>query len=115
MGGTGASSSSSVRPTALRCTGFNLFIPMRLSDLTNGQVVRYRLGRAGQTCVQWGGWQNGSIYVARREKAFRNHPTGEIVTLTPNDQGWAEYSERDFFNGCFTAEDYYMEIEGLTP
>jgi len=39
---------------------------MTFADLTNGQVVRYRTGRAGRHDVDWNPWIEGPIYVMRR-------------------------------------------------
>jgi hypothetical protein len=95
---------------------------MTFADLTNGQVVRYRTGRAGRHDVDWNPWIEGPIYVMRRvtdlPKRLWNRSraprAGQIITLTVPDS--ADFSESDYtsaFN-VFTAEDYYLEIEGLT-
>ena len=86
---------------------------MKLNDLKDGQTVRYRIGRAETDDVNWQEWTSGVLYLVRRAKAFRHYRAGEIVTLTVRDIGWAEYGEKDFFDGTFTAEDYYLQIDGL--
>lgn len=86
---------------------------MQLADLHDNQTVTYRLGRAGLSRVEWQPWTVGTLYVVRRSVAFRHHPKNEIITLTVRGAGWAEYGERDFFEGVFMAEDYYLEIKGL--
>lgn len=96
---------------------------MKMSELQNGQIVRYRLGKAGETNVTWEPWKDGPIYISRRETELQQRyrrnargtewQTGAIITLTPLDDSWAEYGQDDFSQGVFTCEDYYMEIEKL--
>lgn len=82
---------------------------MKISELQNGQVVRARIGMAGRHEVEWQEWKNLPLYIQKNKK-------GEvvIVALEP-PMNWAEYNPKyDYVgNGLFTAEDYYMEIEGL--
>ena len=98
---------------------------MTLADLKEGQTVRCRHGRAGESRVNWCPWHDAKIlYLRRREvdlparlrkRAWRGEAwkAGAIITLVV--EGWsAEYSQADFFDGTFTAEDWYLEIEGLT-
>jgi len=96
---------------------------MTLAELQDGQVVRYRHGRAGRTEVEWGAWESGPIYVRRREKALArryhrqtNAPNaGDIITIATTGFG-AEYSQGDYSpeHNTFNTEDYYFQIEGLT-
>lgn len=88
---------------------------MKLCDLQDNQRITFRLGRAGESRVKWGFWQNGDLYLARRETACKGHPAGEILTLAIREVVWAEYGQDDFdstFN-IFVNEDYYLEIQGL--
>lgn len=87
---------------------------MKLSELFDNQIVKYRIGRAGPNNVIWEEWTIGPIYVQRRAIQYKNYPAGEIVTLTTINDVTAEYSEDDFFEGIFNCEDYYLEIFGLT-
>ena len=86
---------------------------MKINDLQNQQVVRYRLGRAGRHAVEWEDWIEGPLYIQR----FKN----QVTTLVPElkNGAWAEYDPRRDYcpqtdgSGLLLAEDYYMEIEGL--
>jgi hypothetical protein len=55
-------------------------------------------------------WVN--LYVQRRAKAYKRHPAGEIVTLTPTGFTWAEYRQGDYepTHNEFTNEEYRMQI-----
>lgn len=102
---------------------------MKLDDLTNGQVVRYRIGRAGRNDVEWGPWKTGPLYVGRRDKdlpkKFRGRgygygygdgwKAGAILTLTTMNDNCAEFGQNDWQRSSkvFNAEDWYLEIEGL--
>lgn len=98
---------------------------MTLSDLHNDQVVRYRIGRAGEARVNWGPWNKGPIYVARRQvdlpKKYRGTSpethwrAGSILTLRPRNGVCAEFGGDDWSPEfrTFNCEDYYLEIEGL--
>jgi hypothetical protein len=48
------------------------------------------------TAPDWSAPAPVTLYVALRDKAFKKHPVGEILTLTPTGRDWAEYSERDY-------------------
>lgn len=96
---------------------------MKLSELYDGQIVEYRLGRAGEHNVNWGEWKTGPIVVFRRQKDYKRgktlHPAGEILILTPKNDVWAQHGEKQEFaedteGGYFVTEDYYMQIKGLT-
>ncbi len=86
---------------------------MKIADLQNGQVVRARMGMAGRDHVEWQEWGDYVLYVQR----FK----GRIVIVSLKDTGWAEYSPPMDYQppngyhpyGVFTAEEWYMEIEGL--
>ena len=104
---------------------------MKLSELTKGQVVKYRLGKHGDTHINWEDWQTGPIYVDRRTVALparlkkrlatgQTGEIGEILVLTPiflNKVGsWAEYGQDDYdpTSNTFSNEEFCMEIENLT-
>lgn len=93
-------------------------MPLDLTKLTNGQPVRYRTSRRDNeagTAPNWSDWSNGMLYVSRREKAFKQHPAGEILTLTINGLGWAEYSQEDYnpeFNE-WLCEEYRLEFQPI--
>ncbi len=85
---------------------------MKIADLQHGQVVTLRTGRAERHGVEWGEWQNKPLHIQR----FK----GRIVIIAIQDSEWAEYTPQDYQPptgyhpyGVFTAEDWYMEIEGL--
>lgn len=40
---------------------------MKLADLQNGMEVRYRAGRSNRRNVEWSEWQDGRLYVVRRD------------------------------------------------
>lgn len=84
---------------------------MKLSDLTDWQVVTYRLGRAGSEDVNWGPWQNGSLYLQR---VLKGRTKGQISVIAVRGAG-AEFAEDcwDPSYKVFCVEDYYLEIEGL--
>jgi hypothetical protein len=95
---------------------------MNLSDLNSNNEVRYRTGMAGQNDVDWNQWKQGRLFIERREtdlpgnlrKRCRYWKKGDIVSLTPEGMGWATYTQGDYCdNGVFSAEEYYLEIEGL--
>ena len=81
---------------------------MKIANLQNGQVVRVKTGMAGRHEVVWSDWRERALYVQRNNK-------GEITVLSIQHDNWAEYNPKYDYqgNGLFTAEDYYMEIEGL--
>lgn len=85
---------------------------MKVSELTDGQRVICRTGRAGRTCVEWDGdWHEETLYIRRR-------PNGELLTISLRSKVWAEGDMRDYSDepegGCFTVEDWYLLIQGLT-
>ena len=90
---------------------------MTLADLQHGMEVRYRLGRAGPNNVVWQEWDTSTLYLRRREKVLKrsNYPNvGDITELVIEGTGWASYTQSDYCgNGVFSAEDYYLEIEGM--
>lgn len=103
---------------------------MKLADLQNDQVVTLRLGRyVGGDAIEpaWGPWHQEPIYVARRTEPLpksmlrrryvRSPNVGDILTLVPKDTPWAEYGQEDYHpdTNTWCVEDYYMQIEGLTP
>ncbi len=93
---------------------------MRVSELQDRQTVRARWGRAGEEDVNWGPWQDATLYVQRFQ--------GQVACVGLRNVPWAEYGPRDFVeakdayqggergapNGLFLVEDYYLEVEGLT-
>lgn len=87
---------------------------MTLNELQNGQVVTYRLGFHGRNQVEWQNWQTGPIYVARRQFDYKGKGKGDLLTLTPENQGWAEYRQTDYHGkGFFDCEEFCMEIKNL--
>ena len=87
---------------------------MKINELQDNQIVTLRTGRAGRHAVEWGMWRPATLYVQRNKK-------GEIVDIAIKSENWAEYNPKHDYNppseyhphGVFTAEDYYMEIDGL--
>jgi len=99
--------------------------PLKLGDLTNGQTVRYRIGKhTSGPGPAWGPWIDDAIYVSRREtplpKSMRSRSdapnVGDILTIRPSAGECADFSQRDFDPqfGTFNCEDWLLEIEGLT-
>lgn len=98
---------------------------LKISELKNGQIVRYRIGHhTDGPAPIWGPWIKGPVYVARRERPLakklhsrtRAPNVGDILTLCPTGVVCAEFSQGDFdpaFN-TFNSEDWLFEIEGLT-
>lgn len=87
---------------------------MTLNELKDNQTVTYRLGFHGPTQVSWQDWQNGPIYVVRRQFDYKGKGKGELLTLTPRNQGWAAYSQRDYHgDGFFDCEEFCMQIKDL--
>ncbi len=98
---------------------------MKLEDLKDGQTVRARWGRAGDTDVKWGAWKDVQLFVQTSVEKKSRQPKIAIVAL--KDVNWAEYGVGDFTpakdayqngvrgasNGIFLTEDYYLEIDGL--
>jgi len=93
-----------------------------LASLQNNQSVRYRIGRAGRTDVEWEDWKEGPLYVEKREsdmpslknRARDTWKAGSILMLIPIGENTAEFGQADYCgNGVFCAEDYYLEIADL--
>lgn len=84
---------------------------MKISDLENQQVVKYRLGKhTNGISPDWQQWKQGPMYVQR-------HPiTNKVLIVTPQDECCAEFSPEDFCSDWkqFSCEEYLMEIEGVT-
>ena len=50
------------------------------------------------------------VFIARREKAYKKLPVGQIITITAGTN-WAEAGESEIEqNGSIIVEDYLMEI-----
>lgn len=87
--------------------------------IQKGDVVTYRLGRAGRHDVKWGPWKTGPMYVRRREVAFKknstraSHKQNAIIELTPADDITASFTIDDYdpAHKVFCCEDYYLEIK----
>lgn len=86
---------------------------MKIGELQDGQVVRARWGRAGEEDVNWGPWKDVPLYIQRHKD--------RVTCIALKDINWAEYGPDDFNPdyanpkfGVFLAEDYYLQIEGLT-
>lgn len=81
---------------------------MKIEDLNNGDILRARFARYrdGTNGPEWSFWQRTKFYIQRHH--------GKITIIAPQKTGWAEYQPRDFDNGVFECEGFYMEIEGLT-
>ena len=100
---------------------------MKLSELKDGQIVKYRIGRYVEDLPEpkWSQWKTGPLYIHRRTslppKAFRtdanNWRIGDIITITIKDDNSEvpAFGQSDFSTKykCFNCEDWYLEIEGL--
>lgn len=80
---------------------------MKISELTNGMVVTYRIGKHGENAPNWQQWKKGKIYVQRNRQ-------GKLLIVTPMDEVCAEFREDCFFNGKFNCEEWLFEIDGLS-
>lgn len=95
----------------------------KIRELYNGQIARYRIGRAGDEDVIWEDWKIGPLYVQKREiempKKFRHrvhapmYEKGAVLIVTPQNESTAEYSEIDYSYqfDVFNCEDYYFQID----
>ena len=87
---------------------------MKLSELTDNQVLRYRTGKVGITSVGWSDWKTGAMTVLRDKK-------NQVYLITPRDEDWIIYGSNDLKSPHYgiatwfflAEEDWYMEIEGL--
>jgi hypothetical protein len=81
---------------------------MKVAELQNDQVVRVRVGMAERYGVEWREWQLRPVSIQKNKK-------NETVIIALQGLGWAEYNPKEDYQGkgLFTAEDYYMEIDGL--
>ena len=98
---------------------------MRISELKNGQAVRYRLGRALISGGEHPAWQEGAIGVTTR----RNH-VGSKAGVVALSVGTADFAPEhdyvpphsfvasggeDYPHGYFMAEEFFLEIFGIEP
>lgn len=75
-----------------------------------------RRDNAEGTGPEWSAPEWVTLYVALREKPMRDHPKGEILTLTPEGKEWAEYGESDYCGeGEFLCEEYRMQLMEEQP
>ena len=112
-------------PSAAPVAAPTAVAPLKLGDLTNGQTVRYRIGKhTSGPGPSWGPWIDDAIYVSRRETPLPESMcsrsdapnVGDILTIRPRAGECAEFSQGDFDPqfGTFNCEDWLLEIEGLT-
>ena len=107
---------------------------MRISELRNGQAVRYRVGlsvehlhgeRSGGG-IRWEAWTTGLLHVQTRDKPFRNLKAGVVLLAVPGREVSAEHDYvpphdyrdsggEDYPSGYFMAEEYCLEIAGIEP
>lgn len=85
---------------------------MTVNDLSDGQTVRYRVGRYahGMSHPKWEPWTTGPLYIQRDDK-------GRVCVLAIRDRlDWAEYDPRrdEPDQGTFVTEGYYLEIAELS-
>ena len=99
---------------------------MRISELKNGQIVRYRTGMVNfGGIIVWTPWREGAIGVTAR----RNH-VGSKAGVVALSVGTADFAPEhdyvpphsfvasggeDYPNGYFMAEEYCLEIAGIEP
>ena len=99
---------------------------MKISELKNGQIVRYRIGIAGRERIEWDSWKTGPIFVQIREKAYRKLKAGVVVIAVPEREVSPEHDYNpphdDYTNngenypsGYFMSEEYCLEIAGIEP
>ena len=99
---------------------------MRISELKDGQVVRYRHGKWVNGRIVWDAWQTGRIGVSTREKAYRKLKAGVVAIdaglfpVCPQHDYNPPHDCRDvggenYPNGYFMAEDCCLEIADIEP
>lgn len=86
-----------------------------LESIRNGKrVFKARFANqdnADGSAPEWSDYREVTLFVQLRAKAFKKHPVGEILCLTPENVSWAEYSEKSYCgHGHFMAENYRMEL-----
>jgi hypothetical protein len=73
-------------------------IPFRTTDqLQDGVRVlaRFACNPAG-IAPDWSNPRWVTLYVQRRPTAYKRRPAGELLTMTPKGEAWAEYRETDY-------------------
>jgi hypothetical protein len=90
-----------------------------LENIQNNDIVKYRIGRAGESSTIWSEWTVGPVYVARRiiklnKNPFRkSYEKNAIITITVN--GTADFSidhlGEDLNEIVFCNEDYYLQLD----
>ena len=104
---------------------------MRISELRNGQNVRYRIGLSvnhlhGEGTgggIRWEEWKEGQLYVQAREKAFQSRgrklKAGVVCLAVPGREVSTEHDYQPPMeghpSGYFMAEEYCLEISGIEP
>lgn len=83
---------------------------MRINELKDGQTVRGRWGRAGPEAVNWGQWRDVALHIQLDRQ-------GNVALIALKGTNWAEYTPTDYSQKYneFVVEDYYLQIEGLSP
>lgn len=93
-----------------------------LANLDPYKTYIYRVGRPGENDVIWGEWKQSTFYIYRRmgdlpksrRKKTKLWKSNSILSLTPDGEVCAEFSELDYCgNGVFCCESWYLEIKGL--
>ena len=87
---------------------------MKLNELNDNDIVNVRCGRAGRESVEWGKWNNETLYVQKHNE--------KPVVITLRSWPWAEAGTSDLKGinyddpqgGIIVVEDYYLQIRGLT-
>ena len=84
---------------------------MKIDNLSNGQVVRLRMGRYVEGLAQpaWGAWRRLPLLVQKDN-------AGRVCSMTVDTEPeWASYDPRHEppVDGVLLCEDYYLEIDGL--
>jgi hypothetical protein len=100
---------------------------MKISELKNGQTVRYRIGLSVEHLhgegsgggIRWEAWKEGSLYVQARERAYRKFKAGVVCLAVPEREVSAEHDyqppSEGMPNGYFMTEEYCLEIAGIEP
>ena len=101
---------------------------MKISELKNGQVVRFRTGLLHREAgiIAWEVWREGKIGVSVRAKPHGKQKAG-VVALSVGTADFAPEHDyvpphnfvtlggEDYPNGYFMAEEYCLEIAGIEP
>lgn len=93
----------------------------RIRNLKDGQVMKYRLGKADPVGVEWEDWTEGALHVQKRSKELPKEQRGKtdswqkgaVTLLKPKSATTAEFSEDDYTElyDLFLVEEHVLQIK----